>query len=53
MLQAKPGAFIFLGGGEGEAVADVHNAHYDFNDAILPIGASYFARLVQMTLPKR
>jgi amidohydrolase len=53
MLQRNPGAFIFLGGGEGDAVADVHNAHYDFNDAILPIGASYFARLVQMTLPKR
>jgi hippurate hydrolase len=45
------GAFIHLGGGDGDA--DVHNPHYDFNDAILPIGASYFARLVEMTLPRR
>jgi amidohydrolase len=53
MLQAKPGAFIHLGGGDGDGDADVHNPHYDFNDAILPIGASYFARLVEMTLPRR
>jgi hippurate hydrolase len=53
MLQAKPGAFIFLGGGDGDGIADVHNPHYDFNDAMLPIGASYFARLVEMVLPKR
>lgn len=39
-LQAKPGAFIHLGGGDGDA--DVHNPHDDFNDAIVPIGASYF-----------
>jgi metal-dependent amidase/aminoacylase/carboxypeptidase family protein len=49
MLQAKPGAFIHLGGGDGDA----HNPHYDFSDAILPIGASDFARLVEMTLPRR
>jgi amidohydrolase len=55
MLQAKPGAFIFLGGGDGDGdgIADVHNPHYDFNDAILPIGASYFARLVEINLPRR
>ncbi len=51
MLQARPGAFIFLGG--GEQAHDVHNPHYDFNDAVLPIGASYFARLVEMTLPRK
>lgn len=54
MLQARPGAFIFLGGGsDDDTVRDVHNPHYDFNDAILPVGSSYFARLVEMTLPKR
>ena len=53
MLQARPGAFIFLGAGMGDGIADVHNPHYDFNDAVLPIGASYFARLVEMTLPRR
>ena len=53
MLEAKPGAFIFLGNGDGEGTCDVHNPRYDFNDEILAVGASYFARLVEMTLPKR
>jgi hippurate hydrolase len=53
MLEARPGAFIFLGNGDGEGTCDVHNPRYDFNDEILPVGASYFARLVEMTLPKR
>ncbi len=52
MLQKRPGAFIFLGGGDDDGVRDVHNPHYDFNDEILPLGASYFARLVEMNLPK-
>jgi len=51
MLEARPGAFIFLGNGDAEGSCDVHNPHYDFNDEILPVGASYFARLVEMTLP--
>jgi len=50
MLQRRPGAFLFLGNGEGEGSCDVHNPNYDFNDAILPIGASFFARLVERTL---
>ena len=53
MLEARPGAFIFLGNGDGEGSCDVHNPRYDFNDEILPVGASYFARLVEMTLAKR
>jgi len=53
MLEARPGAFIFLGNGDGEGTCDVHNPRYDFNDEILPVGASYFARLVEMTLAKR
>jgi amidohydrolase len=53
MLEARPGAFIFLGNGDGEGTCDVHNPRYDFNDEILPVGASYFARLIEMTLPKR
>ena len=52
MLEARPGAFIFLGNGDGEGTCDVHNPRYDFNDEILPVGASYFARLIEMTLPK-
>jgi len=52
MLEARPGAFIFMGNGDSEGSCDVHNPRYDFNDDILPVGASYFARLVEMTLPK-
>jgi amidohydrolase len=52
MLEKRPGAFIFLGAGDGREVKDVHNPHYDFNDAILPIGASFFARLVETVLAR-
>jgi amidohydrolase len=51
MLQAKPGAYVFIGNGKNGA--GLHNAHYDFNDEILPIGASYWARLVERVLAKR
>jgi hippurate hydrolase len=53
MLEARPGAFVFLGNSEGDGGCDVHNPRYDFNDGILPVGASWFARLVEMNLPKR
>ena len=49
MLQARPGAYMVIGNGDG---AEVHNPGYDYNDELLPIGASYFARLVEMNLPK-
>jgi hippurate hydrolase len=52
MLQAKPGAYIFIGNGTGEKAVGLHNPHYDFNDEILPIGASYWARLVERVLAK-
>jgi amidohydrolase len=52
MLQAKPGAYVFIGNGTGERAAGLHNPHYDFNDEILPIGASYWARLVERVLAK-
>ncbi len=48
MLQERPGAYLFLGQGEG---AMVHHPEYDFNDEIAPIGASFFARLVEMRQP--
>ncbi len=52
-LQHIPGAFVFIGNGEGEADGGVplHNARYDFNDRIVPIGARYFAELVRQRLP--
>ncbi len=52
-LQHIPGAFVFIGNGEGEGDGGVplHNARYDFNDRIVPIGARYFAELVRQRLP--
>ena len=52
MLQAKPGCYVFIGNGTGDKAIGLHNPHYDFNDEILPIGASYWARLVERTLVK-
>ncbi|MCA6215575.1 amidohydrolase [Ideonella sp. B7] len=53
-LQRVPGAFIFLGNGTGEqpGALPLHNAGYDFNDALLPVGARYFAELVRQQLPR-
>ncbi|WP_312486859.1 M20 aminoacylase family protein [Massilia timonae] len=59
MLQAKPGCYVFIGNGEGDHRAgghglgpcQLHNASYDFNDNLLPIGASYWVRLAEMSLP--
>jgi hippurate hydrolase len=50
MLEKKPGAYLFLGGGKGEGDAMVHHPLYDFNDDILPIGASWFATLAETVL---
>ncbi len=53
MLQAKKGAYIFIGNGKGGPDGCMlHNPHYDFNDDILPLGASYWARMVELSLPK-
>ena len=48
MLEARPGAYLLLGQGEG---AGVHHPKYNFNDEIAPIGASFFARLVERAQP--
>jgi hippurate hydrolase len=51
MLQRKPGNYIFIGNGEGsEGGCMVHNPNYDFNDRILPLGASYWVRLAETLL---
>jgi hippurate hydrolase len=50
MLQKKPGAYIFIGNGPEENGRILHNPRYDFNDEILPIGSSYWARLVETVL---
>jgi hippurate hydrolase len=48
MLEARPGAYLFLGQGPG---AGLHHPEFDFNDRIAPIGASFFARLVERAQP--
>ncbi|MCX7140393.1 MAG: M20 family metallopeptidase [Proteobacteria bacterium] len=53
MLQVKAGCYVFVGNGPGEGGCMLHNPHYDFNDAILPIGASYWANLVEHVLAAR
>ncbi|QBJ79927.1 M20 aminoacylase family protein [Aquitalea sp. USM4] len=48
MLQARPGSFVFFGNGDS---AGLHNPRYDFNDAILPLAASYWVALAERYLP--
>jgi hippurate hydrolase len=50
MLQKKPGCYIWIGNGSSENSCLLHNPHYDFNDEILPVGAAYWVRLVEMKL---
>jgi hippurate hydrolase len=47
MLQARPGAFIFVGNGDS---AGLHHPKYNFNDDIIPIGTSYWVRLVETAM---
>ncbi len=48
MLEARPGAYLFIGQGDS---AGRHHPKYDFNDEVSPIGASFFARLVERAQP--
>lgn len=48
MLQARPGAYLFLGQGPS---APLHHPEYNFNDDVAPVGASFFARLVERAQP--
>ncbi|EYC52635.1 amidohydrolase [Hylemonella gracilis str. Niagara R] len=60
MLQAKPGAYAFIGNGEGahrghghgEGPCTLHNPSYDFNDELIPLGATFWVRLVEEFLKK-
>jgi hippurate hydrolase len=52
MLNERPGAFIWIGGGAEGKDFGLHHPSYDFNDDILPIGASYWARLVETRMPR-
>jgi amidohydrolase len=48
MLEERPGAFVFLGIGDG---AELHHSAYRFNDNVLATGASYWVRLVEKSMP--
>ncbi|UYN99458.1 MAG: amidohydrolase [Devosia sp.] len=48
MLNERPGAYIFLGNGDS---TELHTDTYDFNDEAIPVGASYWVRLVERALP--
>ena len=50
MMQGRPGAYLNIG--TGLEACTVHNPNYDFNDAVLPLGASFWARLVETRLAK-
>ena len=58
MLQAKPGCYAFIANGEGDhreighggGPCMLHNPSYDFNDALIPLGATYWVRLAQSWL---
>ena len=58
MLQQKPGCYVFIGNGDGDhrdmghglGPCNLHNPSYDFNDDLLPIGASYWVRLAEAYL---
>jgi hippurate hydrolase len=60
MLQKKPGCYVFLGNGEGQhrdaghglGPCNLHNPSYDFNDALLPIGATYWVKLAEAWLKR-
>jgi hippurate hydrolase len=49
MLEEKPGCYIWAGNGGS---AGLHHPEYDFNDALLSVGASYWSRLVERRMPK-
>ncbi|MBS0448416.1 MAG: amidohydrolase [Proteobacteria bacterium] len=53
-LRVVPGAFVFIGNGDhGDGATPLHNAGYDFNDAVLETGARWFAEIVRLKLPMR
>lgn len=50
MLEERPGAFIFAGNGD---TAGLHHPEYDFNDELIPVGCSYWVKLVETALPAK
>ena len=60
MLQARPGAYLFLGNGDGDhrsvghgaGPCTLHNPSYDFNDRLLPVGAGFWVQLATRWLAR-
>ena len=52
MLNAKQGAYLMLGGGRGKDDPRLHHPRYDFNDDILPVGASWWSTLAEQLLSR-
>ena len=52
MLLERPGSYIFIGNGPEVEGQKLHQVNYDFNDEILPVGASYWAQLVEGVLTR-
>jgi hippurate hydrolase len=50
MLQAKPGAYLWLGQAQGEERVPLHHPHYDFNDEVLPIGLAWHVAITEQRL---
>jgi hippurate hydrolase len=61
MLQEKPGCYVFIGNGDGDhrsqghglGPCQLHNPSYDFNDQLLPLGSTYWVRLVERYLESK
>jgi amidohydrolase len=51
MLQVKPGAYARLGQGGADKGTFLHNTQYDFNDAVIPLGAGYLSALAERAMP--
>jgi len=51
MLQARPGAYLWLGQGGTASARPLHHPGYDFNDAALPLGVRWFTAVVERELP--
>jgi amidohydrolase len=51
MLHERPGCYVRLGQGGMEGACWLHNSRYDFNDAVIPLGAGYLAALAERRMP--
>lgn len=53
MLEERPGCYVWLGVDGGPSKHGLHNTRYDFHDAVIPTGASWFVEVVESGMPLR